>query len=210
MPEIFPNLTDVGVPIAVPDPRSVLFFDGTQFRMGRVDAAGHLQVDVLTIAAGVDVATETSLAAALGQLRLIEDIREALQSRNNDRLIVRGENQLFSIKNSLISRTTGNPTGAYFLLDSATPPANEIWVVTCITAADKTTATTRHTYDQYDGVLSASIYEEIRAFGIDDKSVWGGHVYLDPDDVIRIYFTGAQLTDTCQIDLAGYRMTLET
>ena len=44
MPAILPNLSDIGIPIDPPDPHSALFFDGTQWRVARVDDHGRVQV----------------------------------------------------------------------------------------------------------------------------------------------------------------------
>jgi len=62
MPEIIPN--------HVPSPRTLLAWDGTAYRPATIDAAGHLQIDVLTSGLPAGAATEATLATLATDARL--------------------------------------------------------------------------------------------------------------------------------------------
>jgi len=175
-----------------------------------VDAAGHLQIDTVTSALPAGAATAANQVLALAQLGMIEDVRHALQSIATDRLIVRGEDQLFSFKGVLGITGEAVISGANGYIESIAVPAGEIWVVSTILARDNTSPTTRIILvNRHDGA-SITVNDEIRAFGALDWSVWGGHTYMDQGDVVRASFIGGQAGDTCRIDVSGYRMTVET
>ncbi len=188
MPQLRPALDGVGAPTAPPSPRAALFWDGTYWRMAAVDAAGHLQMDAVTIA-GLD---------------------GALQSVATDRLIVRGEDQLFSFRDVLATGQAVAVSGADGYTASPAVPGDEIWVVTTVAARLWTRPTTAHTYwNHHDGV-SRFFYHDTRAIGTAEWTFWGGHTYLDASDVIRVSFAGCLAGDSGEVVVTGYRMTLET
>jgi len=202
MPETLPD--------HVPSPRTLLAWDGTAYRPLTIDAAGHLQLDVVTSGLPAGAATAAAQALALAQLQLIEDMRDALQSVATDRLIVRGEDQLFSFDKVLGERTDGLISGADGFFDSAIVPAGEIWVVTTVAARDNTTGVTVIVMAQRHNGADAVIHEGRKAFAVGEWSSWSGLTTLDVDDLIRVYFTGGLVNDHCYVDLSGYVMTLET
>ena len=68
-----------------------LGYDGTDFRNVHVDAAGDLQVDVLTTAINVLAATAAHQVTMITALELIDDLRAALDSVGTDELDVNVE-----------------------------------------------------------------------------------------------------------------------
>lgn len=197
-------------PSSVPSPRGVLGWDGANFYVLRTDATGRLQLHVLSSALPLGAATAAHQVTQNTALQLIDDLQDALQSVANDRLIVRGEDQLFTIKGVLAFRTETAISGASGYIDTGSVPAGEYWVITTITAADQTTGPTAIAiYNSHDGAI-ACLHEEKRAFAATDRAMWSGHTYLDVDDVIRVYYVGAAAADTCRIEISGYRMTVET
>lgn len=202
MPQILPE--------HVPMPRCVIGWDGARYRAFAVDAAGHVQVDVVASGLPAGAATEATLASADAYLALIALIRNALQSVDTDRLIVRGEDQLFSFKGVLSQKDDAVISGANGYSESGVVPAGEVWCVTTIAAYDRTSATTRHVYvTRRNGVVLA-IGENIAALAADKPSFWSGWTWLDTDDRIRVYFTGGLVGDNCRIETQGYKMTKET
>jgi len=193
-----------------PSPRTALFWNGTAWQWALVDAAGNLQIDVLSTVMDAAGATAAAQALALAQLQTIAEIRDALQSVNTDALQVRGEDQLFSYAGTLAHRTVGNPVGVYMEMESAAVPAGEVWVVTTIVGRDNTTAITAMQIAHRRAGVSYYAWESIRAFAINEFGFWGGHLYLEEGDTIQITFVGGLNTDTCHILLNGYIMTLET
>ena len=215
-----------------PSPRTALFWNGTAWQWALVDAAGHLQIDTVTSALPAGAATEATLATlateatlvafaggAATEARLIitntlltqiASLRNALESRSLDRLIVRGEDQHFSIKGVLAVRSSGNPSGADGYLESPGVPAGEYWIVTTVAAMDNTTALTGIEIHNRHNAINYALREEVRAIAIGEYASWGGHTYLDVDDVIRVYYPGCLAGDTVYLQITGYRMTVES
>lgn len=67
---------------------TLLGHDGTDFRNIHVDAAGDVQVDVLTVAINALAATAAHQATMITALQLIDDLRNALDSVGADELRV--------------------------------------------------------------------------------------------------------------------------
>ncbi len=192
-----------------PSPRTALFWNGAAWQWARVDAAGHLQIDVLTIAAGVDVATAANQALMITALQLIDNLVVALGGPGNVRLQVRGEDQLFSIDKILISHRSAVISGADGWIDSHSPIAGEYWIVTNVVAWDEDNANTAHHYIAKSGAPEAHFHSITRAIAANEYTSWSGHLFLDEDATVRVLFTGGLAGDNCNIDVTGYVMTLE-
>jgi len=193
-----------------PSPRTALFWNGTAWQWALVDAAGHLQIDTVTSALPAGAATAAAQALALAQLQLIEDMRDALQSVATDRLIVRGEDQLFTYKAELFNRSADTSVAAGDHTQSTVAvPADEIWVVTHIAAWCSTSVITRIEMFK-NNVLEwyqiGAVVTPVQHVGL----LWDGHIYLDPTDQLHIQFVGCALNDSIYSMVLGYTMTLET
>ncbi len=125
------------------------------------------------------------------------------------RVQVRGEDQLFSYDQALVNRRQAVISGANGFLDSNSPPAGQIWRVANIAVLDATSPTTGHTYDLRRAGVNHTWYGVTAAMGVNVASFFHGDLWLDPGDVLRIWFWGSLVGDTCRIDLLGYQMTLE-
>lgn len=71
MGKIEPQLDDTpgnGSPVSPPRPRTALFFDGYKWHVPRVDADGHVQIDVLSTLMDARAATEATLAEVSARL----------------------------------------------------------------------------------------------------------------------------------------------
>jgi len=202
MPETLPG--------HVPSPRTPLAWDGTRYRPIHIDALGNVQIDVVASVLPAGAATAAHQVTQTAALERVDDLQGALQAVALARLLVRGMDQLFTLKGVLSAGRVAAISGAGGFLDSQTVPAGEYWIVTTISVADNTTPTTHHYVDnRHDGV-NVRIYDELRAIGAAERTQWGGHVYLDPGDTVRAWFVGGLGGDSCVVDLNGYRMTLET
>ena len=184
--------------------------NGVEISVRDSEGREKVNTEVTSSVLPTGAANATNQATMITALQLIDDLRAALQSVATDRLIVRGDDQLFSFKERLISRREAVISGAAGFVDSNSPAAGQIWVVTNVGAADLTTATTEHRFYQRDGGLEACIHRQTEAFGLNGNSHWHGHIYLKEDDEVRVFFAGALAGDTCRVDLTGYIMTLET
>jgi len=127
-----------------------------------------------------------------------------------EKLHVRGEDQVFSLKGVLAEHYAGAISGADGYLRTTAVPGGEYWIVTTILSRDVTTATTAHLISNRHDETNVPLYEQIQAFGAGVRSVWGGMTLLDSSDQIQASFTGGLAGDTCTIDITGYKMTIET
>lgn len=201
MPEVLGN---------PPSPRTALFWNGTAWQWALVDAAGHLQIDVLSTVMDAAAATAANQALILAQLQLIEDMRDALQSVATDRLIVRGEDQLFSFQIVMANTRSAAVSGAGGWVDSMPCAPGDIWHVTNVAAYDNTSPTTEHlVWLRHNGV-NYVVGREVAAFAAWDASVYHGDFWLDEDDTVRVRFAGSLAGDICTVEVTGYVMTLET
>lgn len=150
------------------------------------------------------------LTECTAYLEALAHLQETLESVHTDRLLVRGMNQLFSFKGSLKQIETDTISGAGGYLDSDTPPAGEIWRIFNIGAVDITTATTDHRLRVFVAPTSHALLDDDTGWGANARSYHQLDVWLHPGEVIRVYFVGGLAGDTCQVNLLGYIMTLET
>lgn len=188
---------------------TLLGYDGTAFRNLLTDAAGHLQVDALSSELPVGASTLDEQQTQTTALQLIDDLRNALQSVDTDKLQVRGKNQLFSYKGTLESNRDIAISGANGYAESNAPGAGEVWCVERVSAKDYTTATTMHTLAHNKGGAVSPLEYRAAALALNVYSHGPMIVFLDPADVIRVGFTGGAVADTCRVTLHGYIMTKE-
>jgi len=125
------------------------------------------------------------------------------------RVRVRGEDQLFSYKDSVVDKSSGAPSGANGYRVSSDVPAGTVWVITQMCAYDLTTATTIHGYRISRGGVDYDIYEPRVAFAATQRSNISCQLYLVAGDHITVFFVGALAGDTCVVILHGYSMTKE-
>jgi len=201
MPEVLGN---------PPSPRVALFWNGAAWQWALVDAAGHLQIDTVTTALPVGAATAANQVIINTTVGLVALIRNALQSVATDRLKVRGEDQLFSIKDSLIARV--GPAAAAVgdnTLNSIVCPAGEWWVVTHVIIFNQTSAITRmETYAAQGAQFS--MLNVALAPAQYEANVWDGTLVLKQNGRVRGVFIGCIAGDLLYLDIHGYKMTLET
>jgi len=168
-----------------------------------------LQIDVIASGLPAGAATLLEQQTQTTALQLIDNLVAALQSVATDRLIVGGEDQLFSYKTAFANQKSGVISGAGGYYDSNTPPAGEVWVVTNVMSLDWTTATTLHRYSHVRGANDFDFGEARGAFAAAQRAFYHGRVWLEAGDVVRVYFTGGLAGDTCFVHLIGHTMTKE-
>ncbi|MCK4297883.1 MAG: hypothetical protein KAX80_00035 [Planctomycetes bacterium] len=201
MPDILPS--------DAPYPRAVLGWDGTAWRVMAVDIEGHVQVDVLGSALPAGAATAANQATMITALQLIDDLRNALESVATDRLQVRGEDQLFSFKESYQEHVfeAAVAAGDHFI-QGAVVPAGEVWVCTQISA---------HTdNDVCDSILmgyfeGGNLYRPRQApFPGKQESVFlSTELVMPPGAFIRCYFYNCVAGIHIHGYFLGYKMTVE-
>lgn len=199
-------LNDVGTD----EIRALPAYDGAAWQALLTDAQRHLQADILSSALPTDAATAAHQVTQNTALALIEKLQAALESVNTDRLQVRGEDQLFSFDGPISNAISAAISGPNGYIESPAVSAGHYWVITTITGSDQTTAPTSIEIFKHYGATNVMIDAETKAFAIAEAKPWSGHVHLDVDDTIRIYFTGGLGGDTCAIHITGYQMTVET
>ena len=179
MPEIQPT--------GAPYPRTVLGWDGTDWRVVAVDGLGRLQMDVLSNA----------------------NLDGALQSVGTDRLNVRGEDQLFSYKEEYIWAVKALAVGAgHQVLDSNVVAGGEARVLTNVIAYNDVTVNTYMYLATRRGIVNWQFSRTMSPV-IGEGLQWSGHIYLPAGDLIRAYFRDCVANDNLYMFLHGYEMTLE-
>ena len=201
MPEIQPD--------DIPNPVCVIGWDGTRYRAFAVDAAGHLQLDVVTSGLPAGAATAAHQVTQNAALATIASIADALQSVATDRLIVRGEDQLHSFEGVLCTVRNAAISGAGGFCDSPTCAAGYVWHVTAITATDATSPTTEHEYHERRAGVDYLFHRHTAAFPAWASSQWGGDLWLRDGDVIRVYFLGGLAGDSVWVRVLGEVFTEE-
>lgn len=126
------------------------------------------------------------------------------------RLQVRGEDQVFSFKDTLEILVTGDLPVADGSLATGLVPAGEIWVITGVAATNATAPWTSLVVSRDSGGVGYRFGGVVNAFAIGDIVSWEGLQYAKEDDAIRAYFFGGLLNDSCAIWVTGYTMTKET
>jgi len=190
-----------------PSPRTALFWNGTAWQWALVDAAGHLQVDVIASGLPAGAATAANQALILAQVQAIEDLTHALQSINTDRLIVRGEDQLFSYRSQYRETISQVSTGAAWqTVSGSVAPPGEIWIVTSVSAINESAASTRVD-------IRIPAIDHLRTVAALAQFVsldWQGHTYLKNGDRVQVAFLGTAAGNNLVLSSHGYKMTVET
>lgn len=151
-----------------------------------IDALGHLQVDI------VDAA---GLQDALGSIAT--DLLR-VESKSGDKI--------FGFESVLAELSLSNQSGNDGYIDSPSVDAGKIWVVSNVIARNTVRALTRMTfYNRHDNV-NYDFYDKVAAFPTGERALFTGTLYMDVDDVIRVYFVGGLDGDACQLFLNGYVM----
>ncbi len=203
-------MTGKVTPKRLPSPRTLLGWDGTDFFALRVDDDHHLQIDVLSTVMDAAAATEATLASVDGYLGLLSVLWNCLRTVGTDRFMVKGEDQLFSFKGRLAVGTLSVVSGADGYVDSASPLDGEVWVVTTAAAHLQNRGASRIQMSNQRGADYVGFFDETRAFAAFERAVWQGMTILEHEDIIRAYLTGALVADEGNVDLTGYKMTVET
>lgn len=142
-------------------------------------------------------------------LTTLIELTHALKSNDADRLIVRAEDQLFSINSDLKSNRQVVISGAGGFTDSEIVPAGEIWCVHNLGSIDTNNATTSHMYVILSGGTEYALYEDYAAHAAGIRAYQQRTFWLYPGDCIRVWWRGALAGDSCRIDLFGYIQSLE-
>lgn len=201
MPEVNPE--------GVPRPIAIIGWDGTRYNVIGIDNAFHVQVDVIASALAAGAATAANQVLMNANLILIAELRDALQSVDTDRLIVRGEDQLFSFKERIAEQVSLTVhAGGNQNLEIGPVPANEVWIITSMLAIDETSAITaiRMGMQTAAGLMVARRAETVPML---TPVEWSGHAYAENPDTVRARFYGTAVNDTLVFWIIGYVMTKE-
>ncbi|GAI88225.1 unnamed protein product [marine sediment metagenome] len=134
----------------------------------------------------------------------------ALKVDSKRRLSVRGEDQLLSFKEPLLSMRNYTISGADGLCNSHTPPAGEVWVVTSVSAIDMTSPTTEVIMTIARGASVHYFHTEEIAKGAGKAWTVQCEKHLVMNDFVQVYFIGGLEGDQCWVTVTGHIMTLES
>lgn len=153
----------------------------------RTDTSGHLQIDVLASALPSGAATQATLA----------------------NLLAKFQDQALSQAGVLANTVTAALSGANGYISSGAVGSGDYWKVTAISCRDRTTAPTAVRLMLYHDGTAYPFGGETAALAISEYWYWGGEVWLDASDTIRVYFVGGAEDDNCDLTLVGHKMTVE-
>ena len=133
-----------------------------------------------------------------------------LRLRGGHRLIVSGEDQLFTFADTLEIHVAGAPSGADGYLESPAVGVGEVWCLTNVVVEDEDTDLTSIRACRCSGGVCYCFGCTTKAIPKTDRICWHGVEYAAPGDTIRATLIGSQAADTCHMWITGYKMTLET
>lgn len=154
--------------------------------------------------------TNKLLTDALTALQFIDNLYGALHSVNSDEMVVRGEDQLYSVKDVIGFRHEAGMNADNGYITTGSVPAGELWKVTNLSATNRVRATTTHEYDYYHAGAPIYLLEDSTGWAATVRSQWIGEIWMAPGDFLRVSFIGGLSGDTCRLAVAGHKMTLET
>lgn len=130
-------------------------------------------------------------------------------SEGREKIHAKGEDQLFSYKSRLLLRYY-SLTGAAGdrSLDSASPDAGELWVITKLHAYDLNAAPTRIDLNIRTGATNYTLQAEgtlAARIGLHHN----GAIELVNPDFLRVTFIGCGLNDDLYLVANGYKMSIE-
>jgi len=155
-------------------------------------------------------ATTTNQAAMIAALQKLDDLQDALQSKGLDRLLVRGTDQLFSLKDDLLDSVENlDATAGVVYLYGSTVPAGQLWLVTHYIAWNSTSAISRIRARKRHNTTNTefAIQEAPPAWQPCERHTL---LLLKPGDSIQTRFEDVILHDWLRQNIHGYTMTLET
>ena len=132
-----------------------------------------------------------------------------LRLRADKRLLVSGEDQLFTFADTLQVYVTGNPSGAGGYLESSPVPEGEEWGMTNVVAENETTDLTSIRMCRFCDGVQYCFACTTRAVPKTDRICWNGQEWATAEDTIRVTMVGCLAGDTCHVWITGYKMTKE-
>jgi len=143
-------------------------------------------------------------------LAKIADLQNALQTVAADRFKVRGDDQLFSFNAPLdIYAGTNNADLGDNDMDSTVVPADTVWHITGLLAANLVSVCTLVEFRWYQGTTWRRFANTLTPVaGL--FHIWNGHLFLKTGDQIRAHFEGCIAGDDLRFYGIGHIMTKET
>lgn len=133
----------------------------------------------------------------------------AVKVGSGGRPVVRGEDQLFSFKATLLNIRNADISGADGYCNSNPVDEGEVWVVTSIAAIDMTTPTTEVIMMIWRGEAGYYFHAENAYKPAGQAWTLQCEKHLAFGDLVQAYFIGGLAADDCYVTLTGHTMTKE-
>jgi len=173
----------------------------------KIDATGLLQVDATLTTPTGGWANASQQGNILSRLVLIDNLRKALASQDTDKLVVRGEDQLFSYKGQL--REVGHSAcsnGVNLTLHGSIVPSGEVWVVTAASCySGVSSAKLRMGWT--DNSLGLLLFSVLAPAGSYELSFGVFEFYLEESDKMTFQEITPSGDDNLYWQYCGYKMT---
>lgn len=178
-------------------------------------ALGSVGTDLLLFKAddmgsAVTPAIKSQQVSMVTALEKIDDLQDALESVDTDALQVRGRDQLFSLKDTLV--WTGSyqmPGDGSYSHNSGAVPAGEYWVITNIYGTNTVSVASR----VFLAIISAggTYTLKLKVSPVVHEGIsWQGWIVLKEDDYVRMRWIDNLNNDWVNLSLVGFKMTVES
>ncbi len=149
------------------------------------------------------------ITVANGYLETLIELTNALKSNNADRLIVKGEDQLFSFDTIAFDNIEEPATYGYYHITSDPVPLGKIWIITNICVINNTRALPQTDYYVRDPAGTHFFYMDTVEHALQIPSVWQGTMFFHAGSQIEIALKDSQNDDVIRLIFFGSQMSLE-
>lgn len=204
------------IPLGTETEGYTVTIDGRTYRAFLVDAAGHIQADVLSSALPSGAATLAEQQTQTIALQLIDDLRNALAAVAADYLRTQLHgwdgsawqklNLLWGYSDRYAERKVNTDAAAGTnTLDFTAVPAGEVWVVNSIAAVDQNSAITAIWITA--NLAGVNYFLLVQASPVAGTwYFWNGNIVMKAGDYIQVFFLGTVLNDDIDARACGYKM----
>lgn len=114
--------------------------------------------------------------------------------------------KLFAFESVVATYKSGTVSGASGYLDTDAVDTGKVWMITNVAVKDYDNTLTKVLFQVVHDGVAIGFHNVVRAIAAAEYVPWGGHVYLDAGDYLRVHFGGALAGDSVIIEYTGVQM----
>ncbi len=119
---------------------------------------------------------------------------------------IEGVDKIFSFESVVAKRKSGTISGAGGYFDSGVVPTGKVWEITNLVTVNATTSCSVMALVVVHDGSTVGFYTIKKTIAIAEELTWGGRIFLDAGDYIRVYWTGSLAGDSIVLDVTGVQM----